>query len=517
MVNATLFPDIGKKPALTLRPYQRTCADKIMDELAVSDSCLAVLATGTGKTEIAASLIDRMGCREFPSGALMVTPFIELTAQTAARLRSRGIPCGVEQGGLKSTSPVTVACYASLLSRKRYEQFLQTTKLLIVDEVHLNYTKRALQMLGYFKEAGVKIVGLTASPDRGNGDPLTKWYGKCAFEYGYRSALNDGWLVPAKLWLTVIEDLDLSPFTQKFGDFDPDKLARLMQREKTVQAVANMIAQHYEGMPSVVFCQSIQQSEMIREVLARMGIAAAIVHSQMETEERRMHLRDFEEGTCNVILNVGVLTLGWDWPPVRKLFIARPTRSKSRYIQMFGRGTRALPGVVDGWATADQRKQAIAGSDKPYFEVFDITDTSRHNDLQTAIHIMNPSLDRKLLKRVRQAAENSTVALDIDPIVEAERQALAAEEAALESLEMDRRQRMVMQARFGVYGRDVFAEAESPDRPKKRQWHMLFGKHKGQPLRTVPTTYLRWVLEASNCRNAAFLEAVQREVRSRRP
>jgi type I site-specific restriction endonuclease len=230
-----------------------------------------------------------------------------------------------------------------------------------------------------------------------------------------------------------------------------------------------------------------------------------------------MHLRDFEEGTCNVILNVGVLTLGWDWPPVRKLFIARPTRSKSRYIQMFGRGTRALPGVVDGWATADQRKQAIAGSDKAFFEVFDITDTSRHNDLQTAIDILNPSLDRKLLKRVRQAAENSTAALDIDPIVESERQALAAEEAALESLEMDRRQRMVMQARFGVYGRDIFAEAEKPDRPKQRQWHMLFGKHKGQPLRTVPTTYLRWVLEASNCRNAAFIEAVQREVRSRRP
>lgn len=509
--NATLFPDACPQPPLVLRPYQRSAVDQIADYLQTSESCLAVLATGTGKTEIAAALIDRMGARD---GAILMEPLIDLTGQTAARLRSRGIPCGIEQGVLTSHEPVTVACYASMLSRKRYEQYLQTTKLLIVDEVHLNYTKRSLQMLGYFREAGCKIVGLTASPDRGKGDPLTKWYGGCAFEYGYRSALSDGWLVPAKLWLTVIEDLDLSSFQSKFGDFDGEKLARLMQREKTVQSIGSMIEQHYDEQPSVVFCQSILQSEMLREVLARRGVSSAIVHSQMDPMERRMHLRDFEDGNSHVILNVGVLTLGWDWPPVRKLFIAKPTRSKARYIQMFGRGTRALPGVVDGWATPEQRLRAIAESDKPFFEVFDITDTSRHNDLQTAIDVVTPGLDRRLVKRVRRAAENSTVALDIDPIVQAERDAIAKEEAAIEALEVSRRQGLVMDARFGVYQRDVFAGAEQPER-QPRQWRMLFGKHKGTPLRSVPTAYLRWVLEGSNCRNAAFMSAVAKEVRKR--
>jgi superfamily II DNA or RNA helicase len=511
LVNATLFPDDNDRNTLRLRPYQDQAVGQILEALKHSSSCLAVLATGTGKTEIAASLIKSYAM----DGALMLSPLIELTGQTANRLRARGVPCGIEQGALRSSEDVTVACYASMLSRKRYEQYLLKTRLLIVDEVHLNFTRRALQMLGYFREAGCKIVGLTASPDRGRGDPLTKWYGGCAYEYGYRRALEDGWLVPAKLWLTVLEDLDLSSFTSKFGDFDGEKLARLMQREKTVQSVANMIAQHYEEQPSVVFCQSIQQSEMLREVLDRMGVASAIVHSQMESDERRMHLNDFEQGNCHVILNVGVLTLGWDWPPVRKLFIAKPTRSKSRYIQMFGRGTRALPGVVDGWGTAEQRKKAITESAKPFFEVFDITDTSRHNDLQTAIDVVSPELGRKLLKRVRQASENSTVALDIDPIVEAERKALAAEEAALDALETDKKRGMVTQARFGVYGRDVFAAAETPDR-KRRQWHMLFGKHKGTPLRDVPTPYLRWVMEESNCRNRSFMDAVSKEVKSRR-
>lgn len=507
-MSGTLFPI--ETSERTLRPYQVEAVQKILDHLRNHSSCLAIAATGTGKTEIAAELIRNIGLE----GSVICEPLIELTGQTAARLRQRGIPCGIEQGALRSGEPVTVACYESLLSRRRYEQYLNA-RLLIVDEVHLNYTRRALQMLGYFREGGTKIVGLTASPDRGRGDPLSRWYGDVAFSFDYRTALEDGWLVPAKLWLTVLEDLDLSSFRAAFGDFDPARLAQLMANERTVQGVANMVAQHYEGQPSVVFCQSIRQSELLRDVLSRMGVSSAIVHSQMEPAERRMHLADFERGDANVILNVGVLTLGWDWPPVRKLFIARPTRSQSRYIQMFGRGIRPLPGVVDGWATAAQRRRAIAESEKPFVEIFDFTDTSRHNDLRTAIEVVAPNLERNLLRRVRRTAENSPAAIDIDPIVKSERAKLAAEEAAQIALEAAGRPGRISTATFGVYQRDVFAEAEKPDRTR-RQWHMLFGKHKGLPLRDVPTSYLRWVIEGSNCRNRNFLDAVSREVKSRR-
>ncbi len=505
----------AKTAGFHLRPYQRQAVDAVVDMLRSHDSCLITQATGTGKTEVAIALIDAMDAHD---GAIICGPFIDLVGQTAARFRSRGIPCGIEQGALKSGERVTSACYASLLSRKRYEQFLGKTKLLVIDESHLNYTPAALKMLGYFREAGTKIVGMTASPQRGTGDPLTKWYGPVAFDYPYQAAVSDGYLNPTKLWTVLLEDFDLSAFKGRFGDFDQDKVDALLRSESNVQAVASLIVQHHDGKPSVVFCQSIKHAEMLREVLARWGIFASIVHSRMDPLERRQHLRDFEQGDNNVILNVGCLTTGWDFPPLAKLFIARPTKSKALYIQMFGRGTRTLPGVIDGLHTAEERRAAIAASAKPFTEVFDFTDTSRHCDLRSAVDVLAPELEGELLKRVKKATEGRKEAVALDPVIEAERAAIAREEAARHALEVEQRKRLTAQGRFAIYERDVFAEAERPENPR-RTWyienHMLFGKFKGQKIRTVDTGYLRWVVNESNCKNRIHVEAIRREVARR--
>lgn len=516
-MNGTLFPlDVDPRLGYRARPYQVDCDRAIVQTLQTHPSCLGVLATGTGKTNVAAGLVRSMDALD---GAVICTPLRDLVTQTAARLRSLGIDCGIEMATLRSRSPVTVACYASLLSRKRYEQFMNTAKLLVIDESHLNYTPAAIRMIGYYREAGCKVVGMTASPERTTGDPLTKFYGPVAFNYGYKQALNDGWLVPTKVWMAVLEDLDLSRVRTVGTDFDQKALNELMAKEQLVQSIAALVDQHHDGQPSVVFCQSIRQSEMLREVLYRRGICASIVHSNMDPEERQMHLRDFEVGDSNVILNVGCLTLGWDSPKVRKLFIARPTKSKARYIQMFGRGTRPLPGVVDGWATGQQRKDAIAESGKPFCEVFDITDTTRHNDLQSSIDVYCPDAEPELMKRVRRRTEKTAdAAIDIDAIVESEQSALASEKAAREALEVERRKRLIADARFGIYQRDVFADAEKPEKPKNT-WYaencMLFGKFKGQRIRNVDSGYLRWVLDKSNCNNRIHKEAIRRELARR--
>lgn len=518
MEDATLFRLVGEsvRPAgLSLRPYQQQAVDAVVDMLRTHDSCLLTQATGTGKTEVAIALVDAMDARD---GAVICGPFIDLVGQNAARFKSRGVPCGVEQGVLRSVEPVTSACYASLLSRKRYEQYIGRTKLLIIDESHLNYTAGALTMLGYFREAGTKIVGMTASPQRGSGDPLTKWYGPVAFDYPYQRAVEDGYLAPTKLWTVVLEDLDLSAFKGRFGDFDQEKMDSLLRSEQNVQAVASLVEQHHDGKPSVVFCQSIRHAEMLREVLARRDIYASIVHSRMDSLERRQHLHDFECGDNNVILNVGCLTTGWDFPPLAKLFIARPTKSKSLYIQMFGRGTRTLPGVIDGLHTAQERQAAIAASAKPFAEVFDFTDTSRHCDLRTAVDVLAPELEGELLKRVRKATEGRKAAADLDPIIEEQRAAMAREEAARHALEVEQRKLLTAQGRFQIYERDVFAEAERPAKGQ-RSWyaenHMLFGRWKGQKIRTVDTGYLQWVLRESNCKNQIHVEAIRREVARR--
>jgi superfamily II DNA or RNA helicase len=494
MGNGRLF-DAGVLDEYRPRPYQCAAVGHVETAWASTSGArtLAIMATGTGKTEVAAELIRRSS--EQGHGSLFIAPFIDLVAQTAARLRSRGVSCGVEQGPLRSAEGVTVACYASLLSRNRWQQFIGRVKRVIVDEVHLNFTAASMRMLDAFVEAGCDILGMTATPDRG-GDPLTKWYGEVSVYYPYHAALDDGWLVPARIWMTVLEDLDLSAFKRRHGDFDAEELSRIMAQERTVQGIGSMVEQHHDGQPSVVFCQSIRQSEQLHRDLERRGIHASIVHSRMEGEERRLHLRDFEEGTTNVILNVGCLCTGWDSPQVCKVFIAKPTLSKSKYCQMFGRGVRPLPGVVDRFATPAARKAAVAHSEKPCFEVFDITDSSRLNDLRSAVDVIFPDEDAELLTRVRRRVEKRGGQVELDTVLEQERAAAAREQAARDALQEHLRGELVAHGRFSNYERSVYAEAERParGRPGRRWYVMPFGKHKGRRFKDIPVSYLHWVL-----------------------
>lgn len=497
---------------LILRDYQRDAFTRLRDALERHRRTLGIIATGCGKTEIFIELIRQTSQR----GALVIIPRDPLVWQTADRLRKRGIKCGVELGRMRSDEKVTVACYNSLLSRKRFERYIGTIDLIVVDEVHTNFSKRSLEMLDSLTQGGVRLLGLTASPDRAKGDPLTSYYGDIGYYYPIQQATDDGWLVPAKVWLSIVEELDeLARLkTPKFGDFDQEELGRIMAQEAVVQRVASLIEQHWEGQPSVVFCASIRQTELLMDVLKRRGLDAVMVHSEMDAMERKIHLQDFEEGRVNIIVNVGVLTLGWDSPRIRKVFLAKPTKSKSVYVQQYGRGTRPLAGVVDNHLDSASRRAAIAASGKPTFEIFDLTDSSRHNDLVTAIDALRPDLEPALLQRAKRRLAAAAGTTNIDAVVEAARAEAAAEAEARDRLEWHKRDGIIVDSGFGNYERDVMQAAEAP--PKYKGWHMLFGKkYRGKPLKVVPSDYLAWVL-TSECRNAAFLAAVRRELERRR-
>lgn len=504
----------GSAQPFSWRQYQNDAARNAADALQASGGCLLIMPCGCGKTETGVKLIQSV---PEDNGAVWITPFINLVGQTASRLRLRGVSCGVEQGSLKSDEAVTVASYKSLISRDRYQRFIGR-KLVIVDESHLNYSKRALQILAAFREGGAKIVGMTASPERMSGDPITAFYGPVAYNYTLQQAIHDGWLVPPTVWITVASELDLSEFDDGFGDFNAAQVARVMAREANVQTVSNLVLQHHEGEPSVVFCQGILQAEKVRECLYRSGVEAAIVHSQMDDDERRLNLSLFESGRLNIVLNVGCLTTGWDCDIVRKLFMCKPTRSRSLYQQAIGRGTRALKGTVDGWATAEQRRRAIAESAKPTFEVFDLVDASRHNDLVTAIDALSSDLPADVMRRVRKKREGADglpltalgAAIEAEQaLIEQERLEAAQRQAALDHLTAEQRRGLVAGQSFGNYGRDAFAAAE--EKPKVRGWRWMWGPHKGKLLRDMDTGYMQWALKKGKL-YGPFRAAVEREV-----
>jgi len=399
------------------------------------------------------------------------------------------VDCGIEMGTERADDDgVIVACYASLQSRKRYQRYLGTVGLIIVDESHLNYSPAALQMLAEFRSFGARVCGMTASPPTSKEHPLEEHYGQPAFVYDYQQAVADGYLVGCQMHLCILEDLDLSRFKASFGDFDASRLDRMMRQRANVAGVASMIEQYWECKPSVVFAASIAHAEAIRDDLLGRKMAASIIHSRMDSEEQRMHLDDFSSGRSQIIINVGILTLGWDCPNVANLFMARPTASSCLYTQMFGRGTRTLPGVIDGLDTVDARLAAIAASAKPHFRVYDITDSSRHNDLKTALSILRPGLGDLLMQRVRNRTQRGGILMaEIDPIIQEEKRLLAAQQAELDRIEMEKRRHIRVDGRVVAYERDALADAEGKRGGKRAKdyWWMPYGRFRGRGFRQI--------------------------------
>lgn len=515
-----LFPIQGDGVAspFAWRPYQLACVEAVRSRLETSQGCIAVLPCGTGKTEILIRLLTTLVA--LSRRAVVVSPLTSLVSQTAARLRLRGVACGVEQGALRSGERITVASYKSLISRNRYQQFIEDCDLVVVDESHMNYSKRSIEILTAFRDSGAKLVGVTATPERMTGDPIVDFYGDVAFNYELRQAIQDGWLVEPRIWLTVAGDLDLSQFDEGEGDFNAERLAKEMTKQANVHTVAQLILQHHEGEPSVVFCAGIGQAERVRQVLFRAGLEAAIVHSRQDEAERDMYMGMFERQELNVILNVGCLGVGWDSPIVRKIFFCKPTRSRIVYQQGVGRGTRPLKGTVDGWATPHQRRESIAQSAKPYFEIFDLVDCSRHNDLITAAEALYPAMQPELAKRIRnrpadqpQTLTELGALLELESqLIEDEQQQAAQQAAAQEALAERKRAAWLAGVEFSTCERDAFLPAEQ--RPKERGWRVKWGRYKGKLLREVEIGWLQWALQGNRV-HGPYRAAIEREVRRR--
>lgn len=327
-----------------LRPYQQQARDRIHAEWENGHTrTLLVLPTGTGKTIVFASVAAdqvRAGHR-----VLILAHRGELLEQAADKLqRSTGLVSAVEKADatcLNTWFRVVVGSVQTLQRTARLERFPHDYfGTIIIDEAHHAITDGYRRILDYFGSA--KVLGVTATPDRGDMRNLGEVFDSLAFEYKLTDAIKEGYLCRI-MAQTIPLKLDISSVTMSGGDYAVGDLGTAL--DPYLEQIAAEMAQRCKGRKTVVFLPLIKTSQKFRDLLNSHGFRAAEVNGQ--STDRKEVLADFDAGKYNVLCNSMLLTEGWDCPSVDCVVVLRPTKVRSLYSQMVGRGTRLSPGKSD--------------------------------------------------------------------------------------------------------------------------------------------------------------------------
>ena len=328
----------------TLRPYQQQARERIHAEWENGHTrTLLVLPTGTGKTIVFASVAAdqvRAGDR-----VLILAHRGELLEQAADKLqRSTGLVSAVEKADatcLNTWFRVVVGSVQTLQRTARLERFPHDYfGTIIIDEAHHAITDGYRRILDYFGSA--KVLGVTATPDRGDMRNLGEVFDSLAFEYKLTDAIKEGYLCRI-MAQTIPLKLDISSVTMSGGDYAVGDLGTAL--DPYLEQIAAEMAQRCKGRKTVVFLPLITTSQKFRGLLNSHGFRAAEVNGQ--STDRKEVLADFDAGKYNVLCNSMLLTEGWDCPSVDCVVVLRPTKVRSLYSQMVGRGTRLSPGKSD--------------------------------------------------------------------------------------------------------------------------------------------------------------------------
>lgn len=327
-----------------IRPYQEAARAAIHREWDQNHRrTLLVLPTGTGKTVVFAKIAEdqvRAGNR-----VLILAHRGELLQQAADKIeRTTKLKSAVEKAEetcLDSWYRVVVGSVQTLQKEKRLDRFpADYFGTIIIDEAHHAITDGYRRVIDHFADA--KLLGVTATPDRGDMRDLGAVFDSLAYEYTLPQAIKEGYLVPIKA-LTVPLKLDLSGVGTQAGDFKAGDLDHAL--DPFLYQIADEMTRTCADRKTVVFLPLIKTSQKFAEILNSRGFRAAEINGT--SADRSAILTDFAAGKYNVLCNSMLLTEGWDCPTVDCVIVLRPTKIRSLYCQMVGRGTRPADGKKD--------------------------------------------------------------------------------------------------------------------------------------------------------------------------
>lgn len=413
---------------MKLRTYQTEAIDAVVDSFRSHSSALCVMPTGTGKTVVVAhaARLAKLG------RVLCIAHREELVMQMSRTMEAVGLTVAVEMGETSAASSwwnkpdVVVATVQTLTAnncRRLHELIDNPTEwsLTVIDEAH-HAPSKSYQMISdhMFKNPKHRLLGVTATPDRTDKLAMGTVFETVAYEYSIEHAITDGFLVPISQRAVYVEGLDYREVRSTAGELNGKDLAKVMEDEHNLHAMATPTFEIADGRKTVVFCSSVDQAERFSEILNRIKPGCSRwVAGTTPREERRLLFRDFDDGNFQFLVNCMIATEGWDCPSVQCVALARATCSRSLYCQMVGRGLRPLPGITG----ADD----IAASDKPRCVVIDFKGNAGKHKLVSAADILDGKWPEEVRKRAAEMAEESGDERDIDELCEEAAEQLEAE------------------------------------------------------------------------------------------
>lgn len=315
--------------AMTLRPYQEEARQAVWaewDEKGIKNTML-VLVTGGGKTIIFSKIIE--DCVRRGERVLVLAHRGELLEQAADKLaRSTGLQCAVEkaeQTCMGSWFRVVVGSVQTLQREKRLAQFpADYFDAIIIDEAHHALADGYQRVLEHFPAA--RVLGVTATPDRGDMKNLGQVFESLAYEYTLPRAVKEGYLAPIKA-LTVPLKLDISGVGIQNGDYKAGEVGTAL--EPYLHQIAEVIARECAQRKTVIFLPLVKTAQKMRDILRSHGMRADEVNG--ESPDRAEILARFDRGESNVLCNAMLLTEGWDCPSVDCIVVLRPTKQRGLY------------------------------------------------------------------------------------------------------------------------------------------------------------------------------------------
>lgn len=326
---------------MELRPYQQEAKESIFEQWESGvKKTLLVLPTGCGKTIVFAKVTE--DCVRHGDRVLILAHRGELLDQAADKIhKSTGLGCAMEKAEEScqgSWFRIVVGSVQTLMREKRLGQFpADYFQTIIIDEAHHCISDSYQRVLKHFTDA--KVLGVTATPDRGDMRNLGQYFESLAYEYTLTKAIKEGFLSPIKA-LTLPLKIDMSGVGVQAGDFKASEIGTAL--DPYLHGIAEEMQKYCADRKTVVFLPLVKTSQKFRDMLNAHGFQAAEVNG--ESQDRAEILRDFEAGRYNVLCNSMLLTEGWDCPSVDCIVVLRPTKIRSLYCQMVGRGTRLHPG-----------------------------------------------------------------------------------------------------------------------------------------------------------------------------